>query len=462
MKTKFTILTLLLLALGTRLSPALAQESTAFTYQGQLHDGSTNANGAYTMIFTLYSAPTGGNQIGGSSTNQLTLVNGLFTVNLDFGNVFDGTARWLDITVTNGGVTQTLTPRVQLLPAPYAQFANAAGSAANIANGSWSATVGNFQSYSNIFSIAADNSYVLALSTNGVIVNGGLQASQLGIGNDYNIGVDYNGGLALYTGNSNADLTVNNLTLNGDTIHFPAQQGANISVSTNGDFTFDGNVKITSLGNITLPVPGGSNVTISANNQGININGITLNTNGIILPTSDRNRSITTTTSGIVLDGVTVSENTGVTLPNASGNRTMLAESTGFYMNSNVRVGGYVNATAFNIVSDRNLKEQFQPVNSADVLELVANLPITSWNYKQDAATRHIGPMAQDFYSAFNVGTDERHIATVDEDGVALAAIQGLNEKLKAEAAEKDAQIKALEKRLSDLETLVKTAGENK
>ena len=455
MKTKFTILALLLLALGIRLTPALAQESTAFTYQGQLHDGSTNANGAYTMIFALYSAPTSGNQIGGSSTNQLTLVNGLFTVDLDFGNAFDGHARWLDITVTNGGVTQTLTPRVQLLPAPYAQFANAAGSAANIANGSWSATVGNFQSYSNIFSIAANNSYVLALSTNGVIVNGGLQASQIGIGNDYNIGVDYNGGLALYTGNSNADLTINNLTLNGNSLQFPAQQGANISVSTNGDFTFDGNVKITSLGNITLPVPGGS-VAISANNQGVNVNGITLNTNGIILPGSDRNRSITTTTSGIVLDGVTVSENTGITLPNTNGNRTMSAFSQGMNFNCSVF------CTSINPSSDRNLKEQFQPVNPADVLDRVANLPITSWNYKQDAATRHIGPMAQDFYSAFNVGTDERHIATVDEDGVALAAIQGLNEKLKTEAAAKDAQIKALEKRLSDLEALVKTAGENK
>ena len=462
MKTKFTILALLLLALGIRLSPALAQESTAFTYQGQLHDGSTNANGPYTMIFALYSAPTGGTQIGSSSTNQLTLVNGLFTVNLDFGNAFDGHARWLDITVTNGGVTQTLTPRVQLLPAPYALYANAAGSAANLANGSWSATVGNFQSYSNIFSIAANNSYVLALSTNGVIVNGGLQANQLGIGNDYNLGLDYgNGGLGLYTGNSNADLTINNLTLNGNTIRFPAQQGANISVSTNGDFTFDGNVKITSLGNITLPVPGGS-VAISANNQGINVNGISLSTNGIILPGSDRNRSITTTTSGIVLDGVTVSQNTGVTLPNINGDRIMLAESTGFYMNSNVRVGGEVKATVFTTVSDRNLKELFQAVNPADVLDRVVNLPITSWNFKSDAATRHIGPMAQDFYAAFNVGTDDRHIATVDEDGVALAAIQGLNEKLKAEAAAKDAQIKALEKRLYDLETLMKTAGENK
>ena len=360
MKTKFTILALLLLALGVRLTPVLAQESTAFTYQGQLHDGSTNANGTYTMIFALYSAPTGGNQIGGSSTNQLTLVNGLFTVDLDFGNAFDGHARWLDITVTNGGITQTLTPRVQLLPAPYAQFANAAGSAANIANGSWSATAGNFLGYSNVFGISANNALVLGLSTNGVLVNGDLQANGFSLGQNESITDDGNGGFSLSAGNNNANLMINNLTLNGDTIQFPAQSGGIIQVSTNGDFTFDGNVKITSLGNITLPVPGG-NVTISANNQGVNVNGISLSTNGIILPTSDRNRSITTTTSGIVLDGVTVSQNTGIVLPNDAGDRIMLAESQGFYMNSNVRVGGYVNATAFNTGSDRNLKEQFQP-----------------------------------------------------------------------------------------------------
>jgi len=89
-------------------------------------------------------------------------------------------------------------------------------------------------------------------------------------------------------------------------------------------------------------------------------------------------------------------------------------------------------------------------------LERVASLPISRWNFKTDAATRHIGPMAQDFYAAFNVGTDDKHIATVDEGGVALAAIQGLNEKLN----DKDAEIKALEKRLADLEQLVKTSAQ--
>ena len=86
----------------------------------------------------------------------------------------------------------------------------------------------------------------------------------------------------------------------------------------------------------------------------------------------------------------------------------------------------------------------------------MASLPISRWNFKADEKTQHIGPMAQDFYAAFNVGTDDKHIATVDEDGVALAAIQGLNEKLK----DKDARIEALEKRLADLEQLVKTSAQ--
>jgi len=32
---------------------------------------------------------------------------------------------------------------------------------------------------------------------------------------------------------------------------------------------------------------------------------------------------------------------------------------------------------------------------------------------QQDASSRHLGPMAQDFYAAFGVGLDDKHIATV-------------------------------------------------
>jgi len=56
--------------------------------------------------------------------------------------------------------------------------------------------------------------------------------------------------------------------------------------------------------------------------------------------------------------------------------------------------------------------------------------------HKSESGVRHLGPMAQDFYSAFGVGVDDRHITSIDEDGVALAAIKALS----ADARRKDAE----------------------
>jgi hypothetical protein len=108
--------------------------------------------------------------------------------------------------------------------------------------------------------------------------------------------------------------------------------------------------------------------------------------------------------------------------------------------------------------SDRNAKEDFAPVNSQEVLARVAAMPITKWVYKTDTDTKHIGPMAQDFYAAFAVGPDDKHITTVDEGGVALAAIQGLNQKVEAKDAklqQQSAEIAELKARLEKLERLL-------
>jgi hypothetical protein len=97
----------------------------------------------------------------------------------------------------------------------------------------------------------------------------------------------------------------------------------------------------------------------------------------------------------------------------------------------------------FNNSSDRNAKQDFAPINPAQILEKVGQLPITEWSYKQDSKTRHVGPMGQDFYSLFNIGTDEKHIAPIDEGGVALAAIQGLDQKLETGNREQGEKIQA-------------------
>jgi hypothetical protein len=106
-------------------------------------------------------------------------------------------------------------------------------------------------------------------------------------------------------------------------------------------------------------------------------------------------------------------------------------------------------AGAWATLSDRYVKENCRRVDPREVLDRVAKLPIQTWNMKTQAPSiRHIGPMAQDFHAAFGVGEDDRHISTVDADGVALAAIQGLVEVVK----EKDARISTLERRVAELE----------
>lgn len=105
----------------------------------------------------------------------------------------------------------------------------------------------------------------------------------------------------------------------------------------------------------------------------------------------------------------------------------------------------------FNNNSDRNAKQDFAAIDPSTILDKVSQLPISEWSYKDDSKTRHLGPMAQDFRAVFNIGTDERHLAPIDEGGVALAAIQGLNQKLN----DKISEIEKLQKRLEKLEQLL-------
>jgi hypothetical protein len=82
-------------------------------------------------------------------------------------------------------------------------------------------------------------------------------------------------------------------------------------------------------------------------------------------------------------------------------------------------------------------------------------LPISEWNFKEDADTRHLGPMAQYFHAAFGLGTDDKHIATVDANGVALAAIQGLNRKLDETILAQETHIAQLTTTVAELKAMV-------
>ncbi|MFG0216113.1 tail fiber domain-containing protein [Brevibacillus porteri] len=120
----------------------------------------------------------------------------------------------------------------------------------------------------------------------------------------------------------------------------------------------------------------------------------------------------------------------------------------------NIHAGLDVFARGVRLTSDKNVKENFSNVNTLEILDNLEKMPIQSWNYKEDPTSeRHIGPTAQEFQVAFGLnGEDDVHISSIDLQGIALAAIQGLNEKLKAENAQLHASLAKLEERLSALE----------
>ena len=99
---------------------------TAFTYQGRLTDGGNPANGIYDFQFLLFDAATGGSQVGAPvALEDVAVAEGLFTVGLDFGTVFAGNKRWLEVAVRSGtstGSYTVLSPRQELTPSPNAVF----------------------------------------------------------------------------------------------------------------------------------------------------------------------------------------------------------------------------------------------------------------------------------------------------------------------------------------------------
>jgi len=99
-------------------------------------------------------------------------------------------------------------------------------------------------------------------------------------------------------------------------------------------------------------------------------------------------------------------------------------------------------------VSDRNLKRDIEPVDEQAVLERMAGMPISTWSYlDDDQRVRHLGPMAQDFTSAFGLGDTDRAYNSIDAHGVALAAIKALYER----SREQDERIERLERENAEL-----------
>ncbi len=150
--------------------------------------------------------------------------------------------------------------------------------------------------------------------------------------------------------------------------------------------------------------------------------------------------------------------NTALTSSNAY---EFLARASGgftLYTNAAATVGAQLAAGSgtWASLSDRNVKTNIAPLDDDAVLAKVDTLPISRWSYKSEHGVRHVGPMAQDFYAAFKVGEDDKHITSIDEDGVALAAIKAVhaeNGALHAHVAILDVENARLRSRLASVTT---------
>jgi hypothetical protein len=137
--------------------------------------------------------------------------------------------------------------------------------------------------------------------------------------------------------------------------------------------------------------------------------------------------------------------------------RTNLTGTTG----CNLPAGSGV----FNCTSSRTTKENFLAVQGEDILSRLRTMPVSTWNYiSEGQQVRHLGPMAEDFYKAFSLGTGNTSIGVQDLAGVSLAAVKALEERTAqlqqkiAEVEQLRARLNTMEQRFAALERLVQTS----
>ena len=199
-------------------------------------------------------------------------------------------------------------------------------------------------------------------------------------------------------------------------------------------------------------IGGGTNNLVTANGQFAMIPGGQNNSATNFAFAAGRNAQALHTGAFVWVDAnsgsVASAANNSVTFRAAGGYR--LFSNAGATAGASLAAGG----TSWAVISDRNVKKDFAAVDSLSILEKLAALPITQWHYnwEEKSVTPHIGPMAQDFKHAFYPGSDDKSITTLEADGVAFAAIQGLNQKVEEQKTE-NAELKA---QLAELKVMVK------
>jgi hypothetical protein len=464
---------------------AEAALGTEFTYQGQLESAGVPQDEVCDLIFRLYDAATDGTLLGSLTTTNVKVTDGLFTVQLDFGpTAFAGDARWLGVDVrcpAGSGTYTPLAPRQAVTATPYALYAKAApwGGLSGMPAG-FADAIDNNTTYSAGAGLAlagttfsADTDYLqrrvsatcpVGSAIRVVNTDGTVSCQAASVGGAWSL--TGNAGTTPgthYLGTS--DNQALELRVNGQRALRlePGAASPNVVGGHSANSITVGRIGATIAGGGTGTQPnavqadygavgGGANNVVTGSYAAIP-GGASNLASGTYSFAAGRRARAGNAGAFVLADSNDFDLAPGV-------NNAFTARFTGgarFILGINASgaatwLCAVYNGGSWGCSSDRNVKENFQPVDGRDVLQKLIAVPITTWNaIGADPTVRRMGLMAQDFYAAFGLGDDDTVITTGDVDGVALASIQGLYSIVQAQ----DAQIADLEARLAVLERLV-------
>ncbi|KAB2901758.1 MAG: hypothetical protein F9K31_00780 [Dokdonella sp.] len=431
----------LALMLCLALAGAGVAHAESFNYHGSLSAAGEPASGQYDLRLTLYSAAQGGNVVAGPiDVHGVAVTDGNFSVPVDFGASLAGSAQtWLAVAVKSGnGAWEALDGRSPVAPAGAS------------CPGSW-ALDGNAGN--------PPDSYIGTADTGEVMVKR----------NGYNaIRVRGDGSVEMspYTAAEAPGLRATSLGFsNGAKGNYSFAAGWNSLTNNTGSFVWGDRGSTTIFADsaadqFIIGAKGGVGI-----NTATNISGAPLDKTLTIAPRdgtsvaslsfkygADRSWDMSNLLDGFILqkpgDGGGIAMLVGANAQVIGFNGGLPSAAQPFKVGTNPTNGNgaYLSAGGtWTNASSRFFKQGFANVDAGEVLAKLVAMPMQTWYYLDgEAEGRHLGPVAEDFASAFGLGHDAQHISTVDANGVALAAIQGLNQKLEAENADLRARLDAL------------------
>lgn len=469
------------LLLSLLLSLGHATAAAPMSYHGQLSDGGRPANGRYDLQISLYSSANAGSLLGYPTTlEDVEVINGQFRVELEAPSAAHNSPAWLQAAVRDGtsnGAFNEIAGREKVTLAP-------------LIGACWSTTGDTGSNPAVNFLGNTDNQTLVLSSPQGVRIN---QPGQISGGADLVVNARPTSG--------DADSDINLISRSGKTAAMYVRDGsgnlviASSATSSGLEFfssyaaavqndgrpvaVFDGRLRLLAAGSGATDTSGGiwlddetpqrsymGRGDNAANWTGVFADGVwrmAAHDDGLVTI----NTTVETLTGADLVLGarpVGGDADTDMAWVTRGGRlgRMYLNNATGsFHLNAlNVTAGSnYLtmgngaslsNGGVWTNASSRELKEGFAAIDPGAILAKVLTLPITTWSYKTSTEGTHIGPVAEDFKETFGFAGDGKSIPTVDADGVALAAIQGLNAKLEAENADLRARLERIEQRLQE------------